>query len=119
MRPTLLLLGRAKHCPQAASGDIPELTAILDVVVPSGDRRRLGRRRLTRFPHVAPAPLGTPATTAPRSPGAPHSERAGVRTYSRLVSPALRAVTASVCGASAALHRLSLSRYARPRERER
>jgi hypothetical protein len=31
---------------------IPELTVILDVVVASGQWQRLGRRRLTRFPHV-------------------------------------------------------------------
>jgi hypothetical protein len=36
------------------SGVIPELNVILGVVVASGERRRLGRRRLTRFPHVAP-----------------------------------------------------------------
>jgi hypothetical protein len=33
----------------AGSGNIPELNVILDVVVASGERRRLGRRRLTRF----------------------------------------------------------------------
>src|SRR2546426_8710340 len=35
------------------SSDIPALTVILDVVVASGEWQRLGRRRLTRFPHVA------------------------------------------------------------------
>jgi hypothetical protein len=35
------------------SSDIPALTVILDGVVVSGERRRLGRRRLTRFPRVA------------------------------------------------------------------
>ena len=36
-----------------SSRDIPALTVILDVVVASGEWQRLGRRRLTRFPHVA------------------------------------------------------------------
>jgi hypothetical protein len=36
-----------------APGDIPALTVILEVVVASGEWQRLGRRRLTRFPHVA------------------------------------------------------------------
>jgi hypothetical protein len=35
--------------PNTGSGDIRELNVILGVVVASGERRRLGRRRLTRF----------------------------------------------------------------------
>ena len=42
--------GIATH---VGSGVIPALTVILDVVVASGEWQRLGRRRLTRFPHVA------------------------------------------------------------------
>src|SRR6266498_1403743 len=53
-----------------ASGIIPQLNVILDVVVASGERRRLGRRRLTRFPHVAPK-VDLPALCRRRRPRAP------------------------------------------------
>jgi hypothetical protein len=41
-------VGRSKP-----SGNIPALTVIVGLVVASGEWQTLGRRRLTRFPHVA------------------------------------------------------------------
>ncbi len=65
-------LVRAIRLPRSgtASGVIPELNVILDVVVASGERRRLGRRRLTRFPHVAPK-VDLPALCRRRRPRPP------------------------------------------------
>ena len=54
------------------SCDIPELTVILGVVVASGEWQRLGRRRLTRFPHVARGLTCQRCVVAPRLHSALH-----------------------------------------------
>ena len=53
MRGSLTVCDRPFILERDLPGDIPELTVILDVVVASDEWQRLGRRRLTRFPHVA------------------------------------------------------------------
>ena len=102
---------------QAASGVIPELTVILGVVVVSVALKRLGRRRLTLFPHVAPR-VDLPALCRRRLPETAERDLIGawllprVRSVRSPVAPSVGGGESRTIVAGVDVHKQSLTAVA-------